>query len=183
MIKLRCKWCNEKNDLYVKYHDSEWGIPVYDDKLLFELLVLESFQSGLSWEIILNKRDSFRQAFDNFDYDKISKYDDDKIAQLVNNKDIVRNGRKIKATVQNAKAFINIKSQWGSFANYIWHFTDNKTIYENDKTCSELSDLISADLKSFGMSFVGTTVVYSYLQAIGVIYSHEDNCYLYKKAP
>ena len=183
MIKLRCKWCNEKNDLYVKYHDSEWGIPVYDDKLLFELLVLESFQSGLSWEIILNKRESFRQAFDNFDYEIISGYDDNKIAQLVNNKDIVRNGRKIKATVKNAKAFINIKSQWGSFAKYIWHFTDNKTIYENDKTCSELSDLISADLKSFVMSFVGTTVVYSYLQAIGVIYSHEDNCYLYKKAP
>ena len=134
MIKLRCKWCNEKNDLYVKYHDSEWGTPVYDDKVVFEFLILESFQSGLSWEIILNKRDSFRQAFDNFDYDKISKYDDDKIAQLMNNKSIVRNGRKIKATVQNAKAFINIKSQCGSFANYIWHFTDNKTIYENDKT-------------------------------------------------
>lgn len=180
---MRCSWCNEKNDLYLKYHDNEWGIPVCDDRTLFEFLVLESFQSGLSWEIILNKREAFRLAFDNFDYEIISKYDDNKITQLTNNKDIVRNGRKIKATVQNAKVFINIKSQWGSFANYIWHFTDNKTIYENDKTNSALSDAVSADLKSHGMNFVGTTVVYSYLQAIGVIYSHEDNCYLCKKSP
>ena len=178
---MRCSWCNEKNKLYVQYHDSEWAIPVYDDRTLFEFLVLETFQSGLSWEVVLNKREAFKRAFCNFDYNIVSSYNDQKISELIANKEIIRSERKIKAAVLNANVFIKIKSEWGSFANYIWHFTENAIIYENDKTHSALSNLISEDLKAYGMKFVGTTVIYSYLQAIGVIYSHEDNCYLCKK--
>ena len=176
----RCKWCNLNNGLYVKYHDEEWGRPVYDDKVLFEFLVLEPFQAGLSWQTILNKRDNFKKAFDNFDFNVISTYNQDKIDSLMNNDGIIRNRRKIEATINNAKLFIKIQKEWGSFSKYIWHFTDCKIIYENDKTFSPLSDLISADLKSRGMRFVGTTIIYSYLQAVGVINSHDDCCFLHK---
>jgi len=179
----RCKWCNLSNQLYVKYHDEEWGRPVFDEKVLFEFLVLESFQAGLSWQTILNKRKDFRVAFDNFDAQKISLYDQNKIYQLMNNELIIRNRRKINATIINAKIFLNIQKEWGSFSNYIWHFTDGKIIYENDKTYSPLSDLISADLKSRGMCFVGTTIIYSYLQAMGIIHSHDTECFLYEKKP
>ena len=176
----RCKWCNLNNGLYVKYHDEEWGRPVYDDKVLFEFLVLEPFQAGLSWQTILNNRDNFKKAFDNFDFNVISTYNQDKIDSLMNNDGIIRNRRKIEATINNAKVFIKIQKEWGSFSKYIWHFTDGKIIYENDKTFSPLSDLISADLKSRGMRFVGTTIIYSYLQAVGVINSHDDCCFLHK---
>ncbi len=178
----RCKWVNLNNPIYVKYHDEEWGVPSYDDKYLFEMLILESFQAGLSWECILNKRKAFYKAFDGFNYEIIAKYKDDKINELINNKEIVRNKRKILATINNAKVFINIKKEYKSFSNYIWSFTDNKIIYNNGLvTSNELSDTISNDLKKRGMSFVGTTIIYSYLQAVGVINDHEDICDYRKK--
>ena len=179
----RCSWCNPNNPLYIEYHDNEWGKPVYDDKTLFEFLVLEPFQAGLSWETILNKREAFRSAFDDFDYKKISSYDSQKVEELMQNKGIVRNRRKILATINNAKIFMNIQSEKSSFSKYIWSFTDGKFVYENDKTKSILSDTISNDLKRRGMTFVGTTIIYSYLQAIGIINSHEDNCSLNKNHP
>lgn len=178
----RCSWVNLNNSLYIRYHDLEWGKPHYDDNYLFELLILESFQAGLSWECILNKRESFRIAFDNFDYKKISEYNEHKIEELCNNKNIIRNRLKINASIKNAKVFIQIQKEFGSFSKYIWHFTDGKIIKNVDnkfKTKSALSDLISSDLKSRGMKFVGSTIIYSYLQAIGVIDDHELNCYLY----
>ena len=175
----RCKWVNEKNILYVKYHDEEWGVPNYDDNYLFEMLVLESFQAGLSWECVLNKREAFRKAFDNFDYTKIVNYKQSKINELLNNKDIIRNKLKITSTINNAKIFIDIQKQYGSFSNYIWHFTNNKIIKNTDdivRATSPLSDEISKDLKKKGMRFVGSTIIYSYLQAIGIINDHELDC-------
>ena len=177
----RCRWCNLNNSKYVSYHDNEWCIFNSDDKYLLEMLILESFQAGLSWESVLNKRDSFRLCYDNFDLDKICLYDDDKINELINNKDIIRNKLKIKATINNAKIFKEIQKEYGSFSNYIWSFTSNKVIYETGKTKSELSDNISKDLNKSGMKFVGTIVIYSYLQAIGIINSHDKNCFLYKE--
>ena len=177
----RCKWCNLDNPLYVKYHDEEWGEPTYDDKELFELLILESFQAGLSWECILNKRENFRHAYDNFDIDKIVCYDETKINELKENKGIIRNKLKIKASINNAKIFKQIKKEYGSFSKYIWSFTNNQIIYEIGKTSSELSDKISKDLKKRGMTFVGTTIIYAYLQAIGIVNSHDENCFKYKK--
>lgn len=177
----RCKWCNLDNPLYVKYHDEEWGEPTYDDKELFELLILESFQAGLSWECILNKRENFRHAYDNFDIDKIVCYDETKINELKENKGIIRNKLKIKASINNAKIFKKIEKEYGSFSKYIWSFTNNQIIYETNKTSSKLSDQISKDLKKRGMTFVGTTIIYAYLQAIGIINSHDENCFKYKK--
>ena len=177
----RCKWCNLDNPLYVKYHDEEWGEPTYDDKELFELLILESFQAGLSWECVLNKRENFRHAYDNFDIDKIVYYDETKINELKENKGIIRNKLKIKASINNAKIFKQIKKEYGSFSKYIWGFTNNKIIYEIGKISSELSDKISKDLKKRGMTFVGTTIIYAYLQAIGIVNSHDENCFKYKK--
>ncbi len=177
----RCKWCNLDNPLYVKYHDEEWGEPTYDDKDLFELLILESFQAGLSWECVLNKRENFRHAYDNFDIDKIVYYDETKIKELKQNPGIIRNKLKIKASINNAKIFKQIKKEYGSFSKYIWGFTNGKIIYEIGKTSSELSDKISKDLKKRGMTFVGTTIIYAYLQAIGIVNSHDENCFKYKK--
>ena len=180
----RCKWVNIKNKLYIDYHDNEWGIPTYDDTKLFELLLLESFQAGLSWECILNKRVFFKEAFDNFNYNIIATYKENKIKELLNNKNIIRNKNKILATINNAKIFINIKNEYQSFANYIWHFSNNKIIKNKDdifKTTSNLSDTISKDLKKRGMKYVGSIIIYSYLQAIGIINDHELNCFCYKK--
>ena len=174
----RCKWVNLNNPLYIKYHDEEWGRPEHDDHELFELLILETFQAGLSWECVLNKRENFRNSFDNFDIDKIIKYDSNKINSLMNNKGIIRNRKKIEATINNARIFKDIQSRWGSFNKYIWHYTDNKVI-ENDfvfKTHSEISDTISKDLQKMGMKFVGTTIIYSYMQAIGIVNDHEKDC-------
>lgn len=180
MNQTRCRWCNNKNPIYVAYHDTEWGVPQHDDRKLFELLVLESFQAGLSWETILNKRENFRKAFDDFDPHLISKYDDRKIQTLMADSGIIRNRRKIDAAIQNAAVFLQIQQEWGNFNAYIWHFTDGKTIYEYDQTHSALSDHISDDLKKHGMRFVGTTIIYSYLQAIGIIYSHDPGCFLHR---
>ena len=180
MEQKRCKWCNLNNPLYVKYHDKEWCVPTYDDHILYEFIVLEAFQAGLSWETILNKRENFRDAFDGFAMERVKDYDEDRISELMENKGIVRNRRKIEAAINNAGVFLDIQKEWGTFSEYIWHFTNGEIIYENNKVSSELSDMISKDLKKRGMKFMGTTTVYAYLQAIGVIYSHDDECFMYK---
>ena len=175
----RCFWVNMDNPLYVDYHDNEWGVPKYDDHELYELLILEMFQAGLSWETILNKRENFRKAFDSFNWNCIVNYDEDKINELMQDKGIIRNRKKIEATINNTKVFLNIQKEYGSFANFIWSFTDNKVIITDSKVVSnELSGTISKELRKRGMKFVGTVIIYSYLQAIGVINSHEDNCFL-----
>ncbi len=174
----RCSWVNLKNPLYVDYHDNEWGKPCFDDHQLYELLILESFQAGLSWETILNKRDNFRRAYDNFEIDKVIKYDEAKLEELRNNPGIIRNKLKIKASVKNSIVFKEIQKEFGSFSNYIWHFTNNQIIHEayTIRTTSPLSDEVSKDLKKRGMTFVGSTIIYSYLQAIGVINGHSVDC-------
>ena len=177
----RCKWCNLKNELYVKYHDEEWCQPNFNEQYLFEMLILETFQAGLSWECVLNKRENFRKAFDDFNIEKISNYNDEKLQELLNNKDIIRNKLKICSTINNSKIFKQIQNEYGSFNNYLKIFSKGKVIYEIGKTTNKLSDEISEDLKRRGMKFVGSTIIYSYLQAIGIIYSHEKECYLYKK--
>ena len=176
----RCKWCNLKNPVYIKYHDEEWGVQNFNEQYLFEMLILESFQAGLSWECVLNKREAFRKAFDGFNAEKIAIYGDDKIAELQNNKDIIRNKLKIRTAVNNAKIFLGIQKEYGSFREYLKDFTGEQQIIEVDKTTSPLSDALSADLKKRGMKFVGSTIIYSYLQAIGVISSHEEECFMYK---
>ncbi len=176
----RCKWCNPQNPTYVKYHDEEWGKPNFDERYLFEMLLLESFQAGLSWECVLNKREAFRKAFDGFGIDRVALYDEAKIEALRLNPDIIRNGRKIRAAVENAKIFKRIQAEFGSFKAYLETFTKGERIVEIGKTTSKLSDTISKDLVSRGMKFVGSTIIYSYLQAIGVINSHEPGCFLHK---
>lgn len=176
----RCSWVND-NPLYIEYHDKEWGRASYDDRHLFEMLILEMFQAGLSWECILNKRKYFVEAFDSFDVVKVSNYGDNKIEELMNNKNIVRNKRKITASISNAKIFREIQNEFGSFSNYIWSFTNNLIIDHKGlfMTSNELSDTISLDLKKRGMKFVGTVIIYSYLQAIGIINDHEIDCFCY----
>jgi len=178
--KKRCKWCNLKNTLYIEYHDNEWCVPNFNDKYLYEMLLLESFQAGLSWECVLNKRDSFRKAYDDFDLNRVISYDDNKVNELLSNKDIIRNKRKINASINNSKIFKTIVDEYGSFYNYLRTFTKDRTIYETNKTTNDLSDALSKDLQNRGMTFVGSVIIYSYLQAIGVIYSHDKDCYLYK---
>lgn len=180
--KHRCAWC-EKDDLYRNYHDTEWGKPVYDDQLLFEFLILETFQAGLSWYTILAKRNNFRKAFANFDYKKVAKYDESKIQELLLDAGIIRNQLKIRAAVSNANAFMEVQKEFGSFSNYIWKFTDGKPIDNKPKTLKEvpastpLSDAISKDLKKRGFKFVGTTVVYAHMQATGMVNDHVVDCW------
>ena len=178
--KTRCRWCNVKNPLYVEYHDREWGVPRFEDAYLYEMLILETFQAGLSWECVLNKREAFRRAYDGFDIERVINYGDDKIGALISNPDIIRNKLKIKASVGNSRVFKDIVTEYGSFYNYLCTFTGGRIVYESDKTTSELSDTLSRDLQRRGMRFVGSVTIYSYLQAIGVIYSHEEGCFLYK---
>ncbi len=179
--KKRCAWCNVKNPIYVKYHDEEWCKANFDEQYLYEMLILESFQAGLSWECVLNKRESFRMAYDNFDIEKICLYDEIKINELLNNKSIIRNKLKIKASINNSKIYKQIVDEFDSFYNYLKHFSGDKIIFETDKTTNELSDAVSNDLKKRGMTFVGSTIIYSYLQAIGLISSHEKQCFLHNK--
>ena len=174
--RVRCRWANPKNSLYIRYHDEEWGVPVHDDHKLFEMLILESFQAGLSWECILNKREAFRQAFDGFDLETVCGYGEEKLEKLMQEPSIVRNKLKIRAAVNNAKVFRAIQQEWGSFDRYLWHWT-GQVVYETGKVSSELSDVVSKDLKRRGMKFVGTVIIYSYLQAVGVINSHEEFCF------
>lgn len=178
----RCFWVDEKCELYVKYHDEEWGIPKYDDKELFELLILESFQAGLSWLTVLKKREAFRKAFDNFDVIKVASYTEDKIKVLLQNEGIIRSKSKIEAAINNAKIFIKLQNEFNSFANYIWSFTNGKIVKnknDNFNVSTELSDKISKDLKKRGMKYVGTVIIYSYLQAIGIVNDHETTCCKY----
>ncbi len=181
-MKIRCTWC-EKDDLYRKYHDEEWGTPVYDDATLFEFLVLETFQAGLSWITILRKREHFRAAFDQFDYKKIANYSEDKIQSLLLDSGIIRNRLKIRATVSNAVAFMQVQKEFGSFSKYIWNFTDGKPVQNHPKTLKDvpattaLSDEISKDLKKRGFKFVGSTVVYAHLQATGMVNDHVADCW------
>lgn len=177
---MRCRWCNLDNPIYVKYHDNEWGRLQTDDRHLFEMLLLESFQAGLSWECILNKRNNFREAYDDFDFVKISRYDVNKINELRKNSGIIRNKLKIEASVVNARIFADIVKEYGTFYDYLKSFAGDKVIYETGKVTSNLSDEISNDLKKRGMKFVGSVIIYSYLQAIGIINSHEKGCFLYK---
>ena len=169
------------NPLYVAYHDYEWGVPVHNDRNLFEMLLLETFQAGLSWECILNKREAFRKAFDDFDYERIALYDENKLQSLQQDKSIVRNRLKIKAAVTNAQVFMRIQKECGSFDRYIWSFTDGNTVFETGLATSPLSDSISRELRKKGMKFVGSTVIYAYLQAVGIINSHEEGCWLAKR--
>ncbi len=179
----RCSWVNLDNALSIEYHDNEWGVPCYDDNKLFEFLILEGAQAGLSWNTILNKRENYRKAFDNFNPQKIAKYDETKINELLENVGIVRNKLKIKSAINNAKIFLEIQKEFDSFSKYIWSFTNNKVIknnfddYSNAPRKTALSDSISKDLKNRGMSFVGTTIIYAYLQAIGVVNDHQQNCF------
>lgn len=183
MESKRCSWVNLNNPLYIDYHDNEWGKPLYDDKRLYELLILESFQAGLSWECVLNKRENFRKAFDNFEIDKVVKYDDVKINELLNNPGIIRNRLKIKATIKNSMVYKNIQDEYGTFAKYIWSFTEGEVVYEDFtlRTTSPLSDMISRDLKKRGMTFVGSTIIYSYLQAMGIINGHTKECSFHER--
>lgn len=176
----RCTWVNENSEIYVKYHDTEWGVPKHDDRELFELLILEAFQAGLSWLTILKRREEFRKAFDNFDVIKVSNYDNAKIEELYHNEKIIRNKSKIVASINNAKIYIQIQKEFGSFSNYIWSFTNNKVIkndYDKIPVTTELSDTISKDLKKRGMKYVGSVIIYSYLQAIGIVNDHEKDCF------
>ena len=177
----RCNWCNLKNPLYIKYHDEEWGILNTNDNYLYEMLILESFQAGLSWECVLNKRESFKKAYDNFEINKVCNYNDNKIEELFQNKDILRNKLKIKASINNSKIFKQIVKEYGSFYNYLLTFTNGNIYYNSTDTRSKLSDDISKDLIKRGMKFVGTTIIYSYLQAVGIINSHQENCFLFHK--
>ena len=183
--KTRCGWC-EKDDLYRNYHDNEWGKPVYDDATIFEFLILETFQAGLSWYTVLAKRENFRSAFDNFDLNKVAKYSDKKMEELAENSGIIRNKLKIKATVTNAQAFIKVQEEFGSFSKYIWGFVDGKPIDNQPKTLSEvkattpISDALSKDMKKRGFKFVGSTVIYAHMQATGMVNDHVMNCFTRK---
>jgi len=180
----RCDW-GTKNGLMEKYHDEEWGVPLHDDQKLFEFFVLESFQAGLSWQIVLNKREGFRQAFDNFDADIIANYNQEKLEELVQNKAIIRNKMKIAACVNNAQRYIEIQQEFGSFDKYIWEFVDHKPIRNTFEEMSEipakteLSDKISDDLKKRGFKFVGSTVIYAHMQATGMVNDHLVDCFRY----
>ena len=184
--KHRCGWC-EGDDLYEAYHDNEWGVPVYDDNTLFEFLILETFQAGLSWITVLRKRENFKKAFDNFDYKKIALYKQNKIDALLQDAGIIRNKLKVNATVSNAQAFIKIQEEFGSFSKYIWGFVDGKPIknqvkhYKDAPANTLLSDTISKDLKKRGFKFVGSTVVYAQMQATGMVNDHEVECFRYEE--
>ena len=182
----RCSWCGE-DPLYVEYHDTEWGVPLRDEQKLFEFLILETFQSGLSWITILRKRENFRKAMDNFNYKKIALYDEDKITELLQDNGIIRNKLKVKATISNAIAFMEIQTEFGSFSKYIWGFVNNVPIQNNNKSMSDVkantntSDKISKDLKKRGFKFVGPTVIYAYMQATGMVNDHINDCFRHQE--
>ena len=184
MEKHRCGWCIG-DPLYEAYHDKEWGVPVYDDDTLFEFLILETFQAGLSWITVLKKRENFRKAFDNFDYKTIASYNQTKIDALLLDTGIIRNKLKVKATITNAQAFMKIQDEFGSFSKYIWGFVDGKPIknrlknYKDAPANTSLSDALSKDLKKRGFKFVGSTVIYAHMQATGMVNDHEVSCFRY----
>ena len=187
MIIKRCPWCGQNDELYIKYHDEEWGVPVHDDIKHFEFLVLEINQAGLSWKTVLKKRDNYTKAYDNFDLQKVAKYDDHKITQLLNNAGIIRNRKKIEASIHNAKRFFEIQTEFGSFDNYIWSFVNYQPVVNAWKrdldipSSTILSDAISSDLKRRGFKFIGSIIVYAHLQATGIINDHIVDCFRYKQ--
>ena len=182
----RCPW-GTADELYIRYHDDEWGVPVFDDKKQFEFLVLESAQAGLSWHTILKKRENYRAAYDEFDVQKVAKYDEKKIEELMQNSGIIRNRRKIEASVNNAKLFLEIQKEFGSFCNYLWGFVDSKPLVNNWTDVSqipaktELSDHVSKDMKKRGFKFLGAIILYSHLQATGLVNDHLKSCFCWKK--
>jgi len=184
---IRCGWVPLNKPGYVKYHDEEWGVPVYDDPKMFEFLVLESFQAGLSWEIVLNKRDNFRQTFEQFDFHKIARFSETKVQELLGNKGIIRNQLKIRATINNAQRYLEVREEFGSFCDYFWGFSGGKPIRNHFKTLSDipastsLSDAISKDLKQRGFKFLGTTVIYAHMQAVGMVNDHLEECFRYNQ--
>lgn len=186
MNKPRCAWVND-DPLYINYHDYEWGVPIHDDRLLFEFLILEGMQAGLSWLTILKRRHHYQRLFDNFDAKKIIKYKEEKLEQLLTNSDIIRNKLKIQSVVSNAHAFLEVKKEWGSFSNYIWDFVDGKPIKNHWDTIksvpatSNISDILSQDLKKRGFKFVGSTICYAFMQAVGMVNDHTVDCFRYKK--
>ena len=183
MEVIRCAWC-EKDDLYRNYHDEEWGKPIYDDETIFEFLILESFQAGLSWYTILAKRENFRAAFDYFDYQKIAQYSEDKVEELIQNAGIIRNRLKILATINNAQKFMEVQKEFGSFSKYIWGFVNHEPIINRPKTLkevpatTEISDALAKDLKKRGFKFMGSTVVYAHMQATGMVNDHVEDCWI-----
>ena len=183
--KYRCAWC-EKDDLYQNYHDNEWGKPIYDDKTIFEFLILETFQAGLSWYTVLAKRENFRKAFDHFEWNKIANYSEEKMAELAEDAGIIRNKLKIKATVTNAQAYIKVQEEFGSFSKYIWGFVEGKPIDNQPQTLKDvpattpISDALSKDLKKRGFKFVGSTVMYAHMQATGMVNDHIMECFTRK---
>jgi len=182
----RCPWCGT-NELYVKYHDEEWGVPVHDDRKHFEFLVLESAQAGLNWLTVLKKRENYRIVYDNFEASKVAEYDENKIEELMQNEGIIRNRKKIEASINNAKLFLKIQQEFGSFDTYIWHFVNNKPVVNHIEdigmvpATSELSDKVSLDLKKRGLKFLGSTIIYAHLQATGVINDHLTSCFRYEE--
>jgi DNA-3-methyladenine glycosylase I len=185
-MSKRCEWCGTE-DIYVDYHDKEWGVPVHNDRLHFEMIILDGAQAGLSWITILKRREGYRKAFDNFDVNKVAKYSDNKIERLLQDPGIIRNRLKVKSAVQNAKAFIKIQKEFGSFDKYIWQFVNHNTIQNKWKKMGELpaktkeSDEMSKDLKKRGFSFVGSTICYAYMQAAGMVNDHTSDCFRYKE--
>lgn len=185
--RVRCPWAVSSNPRYTRYHDEEWGVPVFDEQKMFEFIALESFQAGLSWEIILNKRENFRSAFDGFDPGKVAEYGEDKIALLRSDKGIVRNEAKIRATVNNARRFLEVAGEFGGFANYLWNFVNGEPIVNGWKTDSEipastpLSDEISTNMKERGFKFFGTTVCYAHMQAVGMVNDHIIDCFRHRE--
>lgn len=183
MEVVRCAWC-EKDDLYRNYHDQEWGKPIYDDEIIFEFLILESFQAGLSWYTILAKRENFRAAFDQFDYQKIAQYSEEKVEELIQNAGIIRNRLKILATINNAQKFMEVQKEFGSFSKYIWGFVNHEPIINRPKTLkevpatTEISDALAKDLKKRGFKFMGSTVVYAHMQATGMVNDHVEDCWI-----
>jgi DNA-3-methyladenine glycosylase I len=185
--KRRCKWLENGTELMMSYHDKEWGFPVHDDDHLFELLILEGAQAGLSWNTILNKRENYRKAFDNFNVKKVARYTEKKKEKLLQNEGIVRNKLKINSAIRNAKVFLKIQKEFGSFDAYIWGFVEGKPVKNKIKSMKEipaltvLSDAISVDLKERGMNFVGSTIVYAFMQSMGLVNDHEISCFRYKE--
>ena len=180
MNKNRCKWCNLKNPLYIEYHDNEWGVLRLDDAYLYEMLLLEAYQAGLSWECVLNKREGFRRAYDGFDIERVALYGEEKIEALLSDSGIIRNRRKVLSSIDNSKIFKEIVAEYGSFASYLKRFWDGNVIYETGCVTNALSDRISEDLRGRGMRGVGSVIIYSFLQAVGIIYSHDEQCFMYK---
>lgn len=185
-VRTRCAWAGD-NPLYIRYHDKEWGVPVHTDRKLFEFLILEGAQAGLSWITVLKKRPAYREAFDQFDFNKVARYKEARVKKLLNNAGIIRNELKIRSAIRNAKAFIEVRNEFGTFNNYIWQFVDKKPKQNRWKTMqdipakTELSDLISADLKKRGFNFVGSTIVYAHMQATGMVNDHVTSCFRYNE--